>query len=196
MDKSNSTQVIISKYIEKVNTLSKNCSNILTETEFRELFKGVIIMFIKDMIVLYNKLLIKLPDLKYSSSSEKITNLNILLNSLEGDGKLYGIDCNDIILRAYITYFYIKYRDDMMSWNIENVKKINEQNVHNVVIDTANKEKVSSEVSEYLNIIPEVIMMLNNLSEKDILKIMYLLNNVNVIIDIYLAKKSLNQLSP
>jgi hypothetical protein len=196
MDKSNSTQVIISKYSEKVNALSENCSIIQTETEFKELFKGVIIMFIKDMIVLYNKLLTKLPDLKFSSSSEKITNLNILLNSLEGDGKLYGIDCTDIILRAYITYFYVKYRDDMMSWNIDNVKKINEQNVHSAVIDTAHKEKVSNEVSEYLNIIPEVIMMINNLSEKDILKVMYLLNNVNVIIDVYLAKKSLNQLNP
>ena len=38
--------------------------------------------------------------------------------------------------------------------------------------------------------------MINNLSEKDILKVMYLLNNVNVIIDVYLAKKSLNQLAP
>ena len=109
---------------DKINTLNNNCINITTETEFKELFKGVIIMFIKDIIILYNKLLIKLPNLKYSSSSEKITNLNILLTSLEGDGKLYGIDCCDIILRAYITYFYVKFRDDMMSWNIENVKKI------------------------------------------------------------------------
>jgi hypothetical protein len=193
MDK-NSSQTLINKYNDKINTLNNNCINITTETEFKELFKGVIIMFIKDIIILYNKLLIKLPNLKYSSSSEKITNLNILLTSLEGDGKLYGIDCCDIILRAYITYFYVKFRDDMMSWNIENVKKINEQNMQNIVIDTASKEKIGNEVSEYLNIIPEIILMINNLNEKDIIKLMYLLNNVNVIIDVYLAKKSQGQL--
>ena len=196
MDKLNSIQTIINKYTEKINALNNNCINIPTETEFKELFKGVIIMFIKDILVLYNKLLTKLPDLKYSSSSEKITNLNILLESLEGDGKLYGIDCNDIILRAYITYFYVKYRDDMMSWNIDKVKQINEKNIHSAVVDTAEKEKVSNEVAEHLNIIPEVVLMINNLSEKDIVKIMYLLNNINVIIDVYLGKKSQNLLLP
>lgn len=194
MDKT--VQTIISKYTEKINALNNNCINLGSETEFKELFKGVIIMFIKDVVILYNKLLVKIPELKYSSSSEKITNLNIILTSLEGDGKLYGIDCTDIILRAYITYFYVKYRDDMMSWNIDNVKKINEENIHCAVIDTASKEKVTNEVSEYLNIIPEVVMMINNLSEKDIIKVMYLLNNVNVIIDVYLAKKSQGQLTP
>jgi hypothetical protein len=193
MNRNDSTQNIINKYTEKINSLNNSCIDIQTENEFKELFKGVIIMFIKDVILLYNKLLVKLPDLKYSASSEKITNLTTLLNSLETDGKLLGFDCNDIILRAYITYFYIKYRDDMMSWNIEKVKDINEQNMHNIVTDTAEKEKVSSEVAEHLNIIPEVVLMINNLSEKDILKIMYLLNNVNVIIDVYLAKKSQKQ---
>ena len=32
--------------------------------------------------------------------------------------------------------------------------------------------------------------MINNLKEKDILKVLYLLNNLNVIIDVYLVKKS------
>jgi hypothetical protein len=196
MEKSNKTKSIIEKYKEKIDYLKQNCETIQSEKEFMELFKGVIIMFIKEMILLYNKLLEKLPNLKFSSSSEKITNLNILLTSLEGDGILYGIDCTDIILRAYITYFYLKYRDDMMNWNIEQIKLINEENIHSTVIDTASKEKVTNEVSEYLNIIPEVVLMINNLSEKDILKTTYLVNNVNVIIDVYLVKKQQKLLMP
>jgi hypothetical protein len=195
MEKNFSIENAIQKYKQKLELLTNNCININSENEFKELFKGVIIMFIKDIIVLFNKLLVKLPDLKHSSTSEKITNLNIILNSLEGDGKLYGIDCNDIILRAYIAYFYVKYRDIMMSWNIENVKNINEKNMHGVIMDTASKEKVTNEVSEYLNIIPEVIIMLNNLNDKEILKVLYLLNNINSIIDVYLSKKSQNQLT-
>ena len=180
---------IIEKYNEKIEVLKQNCEVLDSEKEFMELFKGVIVMFIKEIILLYNKLLDKLPNLKFSSSSEKITNLNILLTSLEGDGVLYGIDCLDIILRAYINYFYIQYRDDMMNWNIEQIKLINEENIQSTIIDTASKEKLTNEVSEYLNIIPEIILMINNLSEKDILKTTYLLNNVNIIVDVYLVKK-------
>jgi hypothetical protein len=196
MEKNSKAKVTIEKYNEKINVLKQNCEVLQTEKEFMELFKGVIIMFIKEMILLYNKILEKLPNLKFSSSSEKMTNLNILLTSLEGDGILYGIDCTDIILRAYITYFYLKYRDDMMNWHIEQINLINEKNIHSVVIDTASKEKVTNEVSEYLNIIPEVVLMINNLSEKDILKTTYLLNNVNTIVDIYLIKKQQKLLMP
>jgi hypothetical protein len=196
MEKSSKAKSIIEKYNEKIESLKQNCESLQSEKEFMELFKGVIIMFIKEMILLYNKLLEKLPNLKFSSSSAKITNLNILLTSLEGDGILYGIDCTDIILRAYITYFYVKYRDDMMNWNIEHIKLLNEENIHSTVIDTASKEKVTNEVSEYLNIIPEVVLMINNLSEKDILKTTYLLNNVNVIVDVYLVKKQQKLLMP
>jgi hypothetical protein len=185
----------IKKYSVKLDDLNNSCININTDAEFKDLFKGIIIIFIKDIIVLYNKILIKLPDLTFSSSSEKITNLNILLGSLEGDGKIYGFDVTDIMLRAYITYFYIKYRDYMMSWDIEAIKNINEDNIESVIVDTASKEQVTNEVSEYLNIIPEVVLMINNLSEKDIVKIFYLTNNVNTIIDNYLNKKSQNQLS-
>ena len=155
---------IIEKYNEKIEVLKQNCEVLASEKEFMELFKGIIVMFIKEIILLYNKLLDKLPNLKFSSSSEKITNLNMLLTSLEGDGILYGIDCIDILLRAYINYFYIQYRDDMMNWNIEQIKLINEENIHSTIIDTASKEKLTNEVSEYLNIIPEVILMINNLS--------------------------------
>jgi len=196
MDQNDLRTVTIQKYSEKLNLLNENCIVIESEKEFIELFKGVIIMFIKNINALYNKILIKLPELKFSASSEKITNLNILLESLEGSGKLFGIDCIDIILRAYINYFYVKFRDDIMAWDIEKIKYIEEKDIHDIVIDSANKEQAVDTVTGYLDIIPEVIIMVNNLSEKEVLKLTYLLNNINVIIDIYLAKKSQNQLKP
>jgi hypothetical protein len=183
----------IQSYKLKIKVLEENCLQISKEDEFKELFKGVVIMFIKDVILLYNKLLIKMPDLKYSKSSEKITNLNTLLNALETDGKLFNLDCNDIILRAYINYFYTSYRDDMLEWNLEKISNINENDIKEAVLDTASKENVANEASAHLNIIPEIVLMINNLKERDILQILYLLNNLNTVIDVYLVKKASNQ---
>ena len=180
----------IDSYKSKLEIIKNNCLLLGTETEIKDLFKGIIIMFIKDVIRLYNKLIKKLPELKFSQSSEKISNLNTLLESLESDGKLFNLDLNDIILRAFITYFYMKYRDDMMSWDIQNIKLVDENLIKSAVIDTARSEDVVDTASEYLNIIPEIVLMINNLKESDILKMLYLLNNLNVIIDVYLLKKS------
>jgi hypothetical protein len=176
-------------YQQKLDTLKENCLKLETESELKDLFKGVTIMLIKDVILLYNKLLIKIPTLKFSESSNKITNLNTLLNSLEGDGKLFNIDCNDIILRSYITYFYMKYRDDMIRWNLEKIKLINESNIKNVIVATISSETILDDGLNHLNIIPEIVLMINNLSQKDIIKLTYLLNNMNIIIDIYFFKK-------
>ena len=180
----------IDNYKLKIETIQNSYSQLDTEIEIKELFKGVVIMFIKDVIQLFNKLIKKLPDLKFSQSSEKISNLNTLLESLESDGKLFNLDVNDIMIRAYISYFYVKYRDDMMNWDLEKIKSINENAIKNVVVDSAKTEDVYETASEYLNIIPEIVLMINNLKEKDILKLLYLLNNLNAIIDVYLVKKS------
>lgn len=180
----------INNYKKELKTLEENC-NILSLSELEEMFKGVVVMFIKDVIHLYNKLLVSMPELKFSKSSEKITNLNTLLDALEGDGKMFGVDCNDIILRAYVTYFYKEHRDIMMDWDLEKIKTINENDITDAVINTATKENVIESTSEHLNIIPEIVLMLNNLKDKDILKILYLLNNINTVIDIYLLKRSL-----
>jgi hypothetical protein len=188
----NKIHTVIDNYKIELIALNNNCLNFSSEKELTDLFKGVIIMFIKDIILMYNKLLQKIPDLKYSKSSEKITNLNILLDSLETDGKLFNIDCNDIILRAYVNYFYTKYRDYMMNWDIEKIKELNEEKIKEVIIDTASKENMSESVAEHLNIIPEIVLMINNLKERDILSILYLLNNLNVIIDVHLYKKLSN----
>ena len=180
---------IIESYKKELSTLKDNCLELASEVELKELFKGVVIMFIKDVILLYNKLLQKMPELKFSKSSEKITNLNTLLNALETDGKLFNLDCNDIILRAYVNYFYTEYRDIMMDWNTEQIKMINENDIEGAILNTATKENVLDKASNHLNIIPEIVLMINNLRDRDILKILYLLNNLNTVIDVYLYKK-------
>ena len=179
----------IESYKKELSTLKENCLELSNEEELKELFKGVVIMFIKDVILLYNKLLQKMPELKFSKSSEKITNLNTLLNALETDGKLFNLDCNDIILRAYVNYFYTEYRDIMMDWNTEQIKRIDENDIEGAVLNSATKENLLDKASDHLNIIPEIVLMLNNLRDRDILKILYLLNNLNTVIDVYLYKK-------
>jgi hypothetical protein len=179
----------IESYKNQLSCLKDSCLGLSTESELTDLFKGVVIMFIKDVILLYNKLIQKIPDLRYSKSSEKITNLNVLLNALETDGKLFNLDCTDILLRAYVTYFYAKYRDDMVNWDIEKIKSIDETKITEAVVDTATKENVLDRTSEHLDIVPEIILMLNNLKDRDILKLLYLLNNLNTVIDVYLYKK-------
>jgi hypothetical protein len=179
-------------YKLKLETIKESYSQLSTEAEIKDLFKGITIIFIKEIIQLYNKLLKKLPHMKFSKSSEKISNLNTLLESLESDGRLFNIDVNDIIIRSYISYFFIKYRDDMMNWDLEKIAYINEDKFKEVVVDGVTSENVANTqaASEYLNIIPEIILMVNNLKPKDILKLLYILNNLNVIVDIYLVKKS------
>jgi hypothetical protein len=171
----------IKKYEQKIDKLRQDCLNINSDDDFKELFKGVVILLIKDIVLLFNKLVSQHPELKFSKSSEKISNLNILLDSLEGDGMLFGINCNDIIMRSYVNFVYSKYRDVMVEWKIENIKNIDEDKIKSDI-----NEKV--DIGEYLNIIPEIKMMANYLKEKEILKILFLLNNLNVIIDIYLLK--------
>jgi transcriptional antiterminator Rof (Rho-off) len=181
---------IIERYKKKISEQQEGYRTLTTEEEFKELFKGVILMFINEIQSLYNKVLIKKPELKFSKSSEKISNLHILRSSLESDGKILNIDCVDIILRSYISYFYIQYRDIMSLWDIDQIKTLNENDIKEVVIDTATRENITNETNEYLNIIPEVVLMIRTLCERDILKIIYFLNCLNSIIDIYLLKKS------
>jgi len=182
----------IDNYKAKIETIKVTYTNLNTEIEIKELFRGIFIMFLKDVMQLFNKVIRKVPDLKFSKSSEKISNLNILLECLESDGILFNVDVNDVIIRGYITYFYMKYREHIMGWDIDSIKSLNAESIKTVVIDTAKLENVENKATEYLNIIPEIVLIIDNLKEKDILKLLYLLNNLNVIIDVYLLKKAEN----
>jgi hypothetical protein len=180
----------IDEFNKKIETLLQNCMKLETEAELKELFKDVVIMFIKDSIKLHNKLIQQDPSLKFTEGSEKFSKLNILVSSLESDGKLFNIDCNELIFKGYFGHIYAKYREYMMNWNIEGMKHINENidTIQNVILESAKKEQVADSTYEHMNIIPELVMMINKLSEKEILKLLYLLNNLNTIMDVYVYK--------
>lgn len=186
-------EVLIETYKSNLESFSDNCKNISTDKEYRDLFRGIIIMFLEDFIELYNKLSIRIPELKSNKTIEKVDNLKKLLDILNNDGIILGIDCNEIILRGYINYFYTLYRDDLMTWNLSALK-INEDNIKEKVIDVANTENAIDIASNYLDIIHEIVLMFDNTKDKDKLKMIYILNNLNTVIDIYLGKKSLKML--
>lgn len=186
-------EVLIESYKINLESFSEKCQNITVENEYKDLFRGIFIMFLEDFINLYNKLSQKIPELLSEKISVKISNLNKLLDVLNNDGFIFGIDCNEIILRGYINYFYTSYRDNLMTWDL-NALDVNEENIKNKVIDVANNEDALNTVSNYLDIIDEIVIMFNNTKDKDKLKIIYILNNLNTVIDIYLGKKSLNML--
>lgn len=160
-----------------------------TEKELKEVFNEVCIMFIKEILKLYNKCLPTIENLNTPACAEKISNLNILLQSLETDKCILGYNCNDIIIRAYMNYFYKNYREDLMTWNIDNIKAIDENDIKNLVLESAKEEKLEDTISEYLNIIPEVVLIINKLRNKEIITLFYILNNMNIILDTYIVKK-------
>jgi len=192
-DQMSHNQSNILEYQVKLKILEEQCQNIIEEKEFKELFKGIILMFLDEVNRVFKKLLKKIPDLKYSDSSKKIDNLNILVNYINGTTSMLGIDINDIIIRGYTTYFYLKFRDDMINWNIDEIKKINESDIEKEILETASKENIKEDVTEHLNLIPEIFMIVKNLELKNILKLFYILKNMNTLIDVYLLKKNMNE---
>lgn len=189
---------IISKYNNKLNKLKNKYIHIETNEEFKDLFKGVLIILIRNILEMKNKLEL---NNNYINLINKISDLNILLDYLENDKQLLNIDLCDVLLRGYINYIYKDYRDYIMNWNIDEIKNISTDDV-NSLIDTKNntiskKSSISNlisdlssinDISEYLNVIPEISILINNLEENNIIKLFYLLNNINIIIDLYLIK--------
>ncbi len=187
---------VIQVYKNRLSAIETACLNdVNTEADFRLLFKEATIEFIKCMDSIYKNKIKNIPNLNIVNIDSKINNLHMLLDCLEnGDGKMFGLDCNDIILRGYINYFYSKYREKMLNWDIEYIKVIDETYITDVVVDTAQKENVSNSISEHLNMVPEVVLMMNNLKDKDIMKLLYHLNELNTIIDVFLSKKMSKQI--
>jgi hypothetical protein len=181
---------LIETYKSNLHLFNDKCKNINTETEYKDLFRGIFVMFLEDFVKLYNKLSIKINELNTNKIKEKIDNLNKLLDILNNDGKIFGIDCNEIILRGYINYFYTSYREKFMLWDLNSINT-NENSIKNEVLSIANNENALEITSNYLDIIPEVVIMFENIKDKDKLKFIYILNNLNTVLDVYLAKKSL-----
>ena len=179
---------VIERYENKLNSLKTKCLNISEDNEFKDLFKGIFIMLIRNILELKNKLSTTVN----SNINNKLSELNIVLDYLENDNQLINIDICDLLLRGYVSYFYQDYRDYIMNWNIDKIKDLDNELIKDTIITTVAKEKdvIKDDITEYLNIIPEISIMINNLEMNDIIKLFYLLNNLNVIIDIYLFKKN------
>jgi len=190
----NNIQQIINTYDNNLEIFKRKYLNIEVEKEFKELFKGTVVLLLENIVLLYSKILQKKPELKFSKSAEKISNINSLMDCLKNDTKLLGCDVNEVIMRGYVSYFYTKYRDLMMDWDISKIKNIEESDVKDVVNNTVTSQEVMEMAKGYFNIVPEIVMMVNLVKEKEILKLLYLLNNINVIIDVYLYKKNLLKL--
>jgi hypothetical protein len=183
---------VIERYDNKLNSLKTKCLNISEENEFKDLFKGIFIMLIRNILELKNKLSTTVS----SNINSKLSELNILLDYLENDNQLINIDICDILLRGYVSYFYQDYRDYIMNWDIDKIKYLDNNIIKDTIVSTVAKEKditdmfIKDDITEYLNIIPEISIMINNLEMNDIIKLFYLLNNLNIIIDIYLLKRN------
>jgi len=183
---------IINGYNQKLETLKTQCMTINSDDDFKKLFNSVMSLFAKDVIKHYNKLSSKIDQLKNEQTLDKISKLNMVIDCLDGDGTIYGIDCTDIILRGYIAYFYLKFRNIMFEWNIKDIKNIKESAIKGEILNSAKNELSNENMGEYINIIPEIVLMINNMRDSDILKQLFLLNNLNIIIDVYLYKKQKN----
>lgn len=193
MSDKNNLSDITNKYKKKLEDLEKNIV-VLSTSDLEELFNGTIIMFINELNNLYNKLIENDDKIKNSSSldyiEERLSKLNMVVDQLEGKQSFFSVNVTDIIIRGYIKYFYLSYRDLFMDWNIDEIKNTDCSVISDALINGSKEEQIY--VSENsLNLIPVIVSIFNNLNYKDNVKFIFLINNLNVIIDRILLDKSL-----
>jgi hypothetical protein len=192
MSDKNNLSDITNKYRKKLEDLQEKIV-ILSTSDLEELFNGTIIMFINELNNLYNKLIENDDKIKYSSSlyhiEERLSKLNMIVDQLEGKQNFFSVNVTDIIIRGYIKYFYLSYRDLFMDWNIDEIKNTDCSVISDALINGGKEEQI--DVSENsLNLIPVIVSIFNNLNYKDNIKFIFLINNLNVIIDRILLDKS------
>jgi hypothetical protein len=192
MSDKNNLSDITNKYRKKLEDLQEKIV-ILSTSDLEELFNGTIIMFINELNNLYNKLIENDDKIKYSSSlyyiEERLSKLNMVVDQLEGKQSFFSVNVTDIIIRGYIKYFYLSYRDLFMDWNIDEIKNTDCSVISDALINGGKEEQI--DVSENsLNLIPVIVSIFNNLNYKDNIKFIFLINNLNVIIDRILLDKS------
>jgi hypothetical protein len=192
MSDKNNLSDITNKYRKKLEDLQEKIV-ILSTSDLEELFNGTIIMFINELNNLYNKLIENDDKIKYSSSlyhiEERLSKLNMIVDQLEGKQNFFSVNVTDIIIRGYIKYFYLSYRDLFMDWNIDEIKNTDCSVISDAIINGGKEEQI--DVSENsLNLIPVIVSIFNNLNYKDNIKFIFLINNLNVIIDRILLDKS------
>ena len=114
----------------------------------------------------------------------------MVIDQLEGKQSFFNVNVTDIIIRGYINYFYLSYRDLFMDWDINKIKSIDRSVISDVVLNGVKQEQVDVSESS-LNLIPEIVSIFNNLNYKDNIKFLFLINNLNVIIDRILLDRSI-----
>jgi hypothetical protein len=193
MSDKNNLSDITNKYRKKLEDLQEKIV-VLSTSDLEELFNGTIIMFINELNNLYNKLIENDDKIKNSSSlyhiEERLSKLNMVVDQLEGKQSFFSVNVTDIIIRGYIKYFYLSYRDLFMDWNIDEIKNTDCSVISDALINGGKEEQI--DVSENsLNLIPVIVSIFNNLNYKDNIKFIFLINNLNVITDRILLDKSL-----
>ena len=193
MSDKNKLSDIINKYKQKLEDLQTKIIP-LSSSDLEELFNGTIIMFINELNNLYNKLIendnkINNPH-TMNQIEEKLSKLNMVIDQLEGKQSFFNVNVTDIIIRGYINYFYLSYRDLFMDWDINKIKSIDRSVISDVVLNGVKQEQVDVSESS-LNLIPEIVSIFNNLNYKDNIKFLFLINNLNVIIDRILLDRSI-----
>lgn len=182
----------IIKYKLKIEDFKDECKS-KNIKQLEEIYKSIMIRFLEDVVKNYNNLKEILCELNNQKTLNKISKLNMLLKVLKNednnDGTILGIDCNRVIMDGYIKYFYLKFRDAMLEWDLSSIKKINEKSIKNVVMNSAAEENIVDKVDNYMDILTEVVLMLNKIEDKELLNVIYKLNLMNRLIDVYLLKK-------
>lgn len=185
---------ITDKYKKKLEDLQTKIVS-LSSSDLEELFNGTIIMFINELNNLYNKLIEHENNSKMRNShtmsqiEEKLSKLNMVVDQLEGKQSFFSVNVTDIIMRGYINYFYLSYRDLFMDWDIDKIKSIDRSVISDAVLNGVKQEQVDVSESS-LNLIPEIVSIFDNLNYRDNIKFLFLINNLNVIIDRILLDRS------
>lgn len=186
---------ITDRYKKKLEDLQTKIVS-LSSSDLEELFNGTIIMFINELNNLYNKLIeSECENNKIKNShtmsqiEEKLSKLNMVVDQLEGKQSFFSVNVTDIIMRGYINYFYLSYRDLFMDWDIDKIKSIDRTVISDAVLYGVRQEQVDVSESS-LNLIPEIVSIFDNLNYKDNIKFLFLINNLNVIIDRILLDRS------
>lgn len=166
------------KYMNRLKDIQIKCDNLDNENDLKNLFNGVFIMLINNILNFKEKIFLKEININKKNIEEKISKLHLLIDILENNNIVI-----DIIIRGYILYFYKMYREYVNNWDIECFLKIEEEELKEKIVNIADKENIVKDVDEYLLIFKDIYLMIKYLEENDIIQIFFILNNLNIITD-------------
>ena len=179
------------KYVINIREQLRGCDGLGNKQDMMEIFKHTIILFIKEIQLMYNQIS-ETSHTTFTECASKMSDLNMVLNCLESNGgMILGQNCVDLIFRSYFSFVYMKYKQHIESWDINRILSLNINQVRETVEKEAN-DSHSNKANEYFNIIPELINILHTIEPKKIIKILYFLNLINGIIEICIVRGFFN----